>query len=78
VISTSPPDRTAPTAIKAYNEAPCQTARRRALHIATASLQDIIRSRTAAGRAKDLAALRQLRAAFQRQQDAANTNTSRP
>lgn len=43
------------------------------LHIAIASLQDIIRSKTAAGRAKDLAALPQLRAALRRQQDASNT-----
>jgi hypothetical protein len=43
------------------------------LHIAIASLQDIIRSKTAAGRAKDLAALPQLRAALSRQQDATNT-----
>ena len=33
------------------------------LHIAIASLEDIIRSKTAAGRAKDLATLPQLRAA---------------
>lgn len=38
------------------------------LHIAIASLQDIIRSKTAAGRAKDLAALPQLHAALARQQ----------
>lgn len=38
------------------------------LHIAIASLQDIIRSKTAAGRAKDLAALPQLHAALQREQ----------
>jgi hypothetical protein len=37
------------------------------LHIAIASLQDIIRSKTAAGRAKDLATLPQLRAALERQ-----------
>jgi hypothetical protein len=35
-------------------------------------LQDIIRSKTAAGRAKDLAALPQLRAALERQRDTAN------
>ena len=39
------------------------------LHIAIASLQDIIRSKTAAGRAKDVAALPQLRAAFERQRE---------
>lgn len=38
------------------------------LHIAIASLQDVIRSKTAAGRAKDLAALPPLRAALARQQ----------
>ena len=37
------------------------------LHINVASLADIIRSKTAAGRAKDLAALPQLRAALDRQ-----------
>jgi hypothetical protein len=37
------------------------------LQIAIASLQDIIRSKTAAGRAKDLATLPQLRAALERQ-----------
>jgi hypothetical protein len=37
------------------------------LNIAIASLQDIIRSKTAAGRAKDLATLPQLRAALERQ-----------
>jgi hypothetical protein len=37
------------------------------LHIAIASLDDIIRSKTAAGRAKDLAALPQLHAARERQ-----------
>jgi len=42
------------------------------LHIPIASLQDIIRSKTAAGRAKDLAALPQLRAALERQRDTAN------
>jgi len=36
------------------------------LHIAIASLEDIIRSKTAAGRAKDLATLPQLRAALER------------
>lgn len=40
--------------------------------IAIASLQDIIRSKTAAGRAKDLAALPQLRAALDRAQAAAD------
>jgi hypothetical protein len=39
------------------------------LHIAIASLEDIIRSKTAAGRAKDLAALPQLQAALQHQRD---------
>ena len=39
------------------------------LHIAIASLEDIIRSKTAAGRAKDLATLPQLRAALERQRD---------
>ena len=38
------------------------------LHIAVASLQDVIRSKTAAGRAKDLAALPQLSALLQRKQ----------
>lgn len=38
------------------------------LEIAIASLQDIIRSKTAAGRAKDLATLPLLRAALERQQ----------
>jgi hypothetical protein len=38
------------------------------LHIAIASLEDIIRSKTAAGRAKDLATLPQLRAALERRQ----------
>jgi hypothetical protein len=37
------------------------------LHIAIASIEDIIRSKTAAGRAKDLATLPQLRAALERQ-----------
>lgn len=36
------------------------------LQIAIASLEDVIRSKTAAGRAKDLAALPQLRAALER------------
>lgn len=48
------------------------------LHIAIASLQDIIRSKTAAGRAKDLAALPQLRAALKRQQDAASEGAGAP
>jgi hypothetical protein len=39
------------------------------LQIAIASLQDIIRSKNAAGRAKDLATLPQLRAALARQRD---------
>ena len=39
------------------------------LHIAIASLPDIIRSKTAAGRAKDLATLPQLRAALERQRE---------
>ena len=39
------------------------------LQIAIASLPDIIRSKTAAGRAKDLAALPQLHAALERQRD---------
>jgi hypothetical protein len=39
------------------------------LHIAIASLEDVIRSKTAAGRAKDLAALPQLRAALERRRD---------
>ena len=38
------------------------------LQIAIASLQDVIRSKSAAGRAKDLAALPQLHAALERQQ----------
>jgi hypothetical protein len=38
------------------------------LRIDVASLQDVIRSKTAAGRAKDLAALPQLRRALERQQ----------
>ena len=38
------------------------------LDIGIASLQDIIRSKTAAGRAKDLATLPQLPAALKRQQ----------
>lgn len=37
------------------------------LYITIASLEDIIRSKTAAGRAKDLATLPQLRAALERQ-----------
>ena len=41
------------------------------LYITIASLQDIIRSKTAAGRAKDLATLPQLHAALQRQRDSA-------
>lgn len=39
------------------------------LDVMIASLQDIIRSKTAAGRAKDLATLPQLQAALQRQRD---------
>lgn len=39
------------------------------LHLAIASLKDIIRSKTAAGRAKDLATLPQLRAALERQRN---------
>jgi hypothetical protein len=42
------------------------------LQIAIASLEDVIRSKTAAGRAKDLAVLPQLRAALKREQDAAD------
>ncbi|MDQ6820106.1 MAG: hypothetical protein M3076_07185 [Actinomycetota bacterium] len=42
------------------------------LHIAIASLEDIIRSKTAAGRAKDLATLPQLRAARERQRESAD------
>ncbi len=43
------------------------------LHVVIASLKDIIRSKSAAGRAKDLAALPQLRAALKRQRtDTAN------
>lgn len=38
------------------------------LQIAIASLEDVIRSKTAAGRAKDLATLPQLRAALERRQ----------
>jgi len=47
------------------------------LEIAIASLPDIIRSKTAAGRAKDLAALPQLRAALERQQRTPNA-TNKP
>ena len=43
------------------------------LRIEVAALEDVIRSKTAAGRAKDLAALPQLRAALERQRDAADT-----
>ena len=43
------------------------------LHVAIAALEDIIRSKTAAGRAKDLATLPQLRAALDRQQGSAAT-----
>jgi len=42
------------------------------LRIEVAALEDVIRSKTAAGRAKDLAALAQLRAALERQRDAAD------
>jgi hypothetical protein len=42
------------------------------LHVAIASLKDIVRSKTAAGRAKDLAALPALRAALEHQQDTAS------
>lgn len=41
------------------------------LLIEVAALEDIIRSKTAAGRAKDLATLPQLRAALERERDAA-------
>ncbi|MCA1700133.1 MAG: hypothetical protein LC790_15000 [Actinobacteria bacterium] len=44
------------------------------LQIAIASLQDIIRSKTAAGRAKDLAALPQLRAALERHRASASSD----
>jgi hypothetical protein len=42
------------------------------LLIEVAALEDVIRSQTAAGRAKDLAALTQLRAALERQRNAAD------
>ena len=43
------------------------------LHVEIAALEDIIRSKTAAGRAKDLATLPQLRAALERRQTATDT-----
>jgi hypothetical protein len=42
------------------------------LRIEVAALEDVIRSKTAAGRAKDLATLPQLRAALERERDAAD------
>ena len=46
------------------------------LQIAVASLQDVIRSKTAAGRAKDLAVLPQLSALLQRKQGEAHRDQS--